>query len=112
MNLSRGMPLRYTSSNRIASLIGNGIYTFIDQKTKYSDFFDENEMGFYKNINDLGKKIEILLSNPKKLQKFGRLGKKDILNYLTIRKLRKKLLILHFSLVYPKSIKYILQNKY
>ena len=69
-------------------------------------------MGFYKNINDLGKKIEILLSNPKKLQKFGRLGKKDILNYLTIRKLRKKLLILHFNLVYPKSIKYILQNKY
>ena len=112
LNLSRGMPLRYTSSNRIASLIGNGIYTFIDQKTKYSDFFDENEMGFYKNINDLGKKIEILLSNPKKLQKFGRLGKKSILNYLTIRKLRKKLLILHFNLVYPKSIKYILQNKY
>ena len=27
-NLSRGMPLRYTSSNRIASLIGNGIYTY------------------------------------------------------------------------------------
>ena len=44
LNLSRGMPLRYTSSNRIASLIGNGIYTFIDQKTKFSDFFDENEI--------------------------------------------------------------------
>ena len=45
LNLSRGKPLKYTSSNRIASLIGNGIYTFIDAKTKYGDFFNENEIG-------------------------------------------------------------------
>ena len=32
LNLSRGKPIKYTSSNRIASLIGNGIYTFIDKK--------------------------------------------------------------------------------
>ena len=38
LNLSRGMPLRYTSSNRIASLIGNGIYTFIDQKLNIQIF--------------------------------------------------------------------------
>ena len=92
LNLSRGMPLRYTSSNRIASLIGNGIYTFIDQKTKYSDFFDENEMGFYKNINDLGKKIEILLSNPKKLQKFGRLGKKKYFELFNNKKIAKEII--------------------
>ncbi len=92
LNLSRGMPLRYTSSNRIASLIGNGIYTFIDQKTKFSDFFDENEMGFYKNINDLGKKIEILLSNPKKLQKFGRLGKKKYFELFNNKKIVKEII--------------------
>tara|TARA_Y100000816_G_C26105676_1_gene587505 strand:- start:1681 stop:3759 length:2079 start_codon:yes stop_codon:yes gene_type:complete len=92
LNLSRGMPLRYTSSNRIASLIGNGIYTFIDQKTKFSDFFDENEMGFYKNINDLGKKIEILLSNPKKLQKFGRLGKKRYFELFNNKKIAKEII--------------------
>ena len=92
LNLSRGMPLRYTSSNRIASLIGNGIYTFIDQKTKFSDFFDENEMGFYKNINDLGKKIEILLSNPKKLQKFGRLGKKKYFELFNNKKIAKEII--------------------
>ena len=96
LNLSRGMPLRYTSSNRIASLIGNGIYTFIDQKTKYSDFFDENEMGFYKNINDLGKKIEILLSNPKKLQKFGRLGKKRYFELFNNKKITKEIIDFSF----------------
>ena len=30
LNLSRGKPLKYASSNRIASYMGNGILTFID----------------------------------------------------------------------------------
>ena len=65
LNLSRGKPIKYTSSNRIASLIGNGIYTFIDRKTKFNDFFNENEVGTYSNVNELGDKIENLLSNEK-----------------------------------------------
>ena len=54
LNLSRGKPLKYTSSNRIAALIGNGIYTFIDKKTNFKDFFNENEVGSYKDLDDLG----------------------------------------------------------
>ena len=75
LNLSRGKPIKYTSSNRIASLIGNGIYTFIDKKTKFTDFFNENEVGSYSNINELGNKIENLLSNEKKLYEYSRNGK-------------------------------------
>ena len=45
MNLSRGKPIKLTSSNRIASLIGNGIYTFIDSGTQYNSIFNENEVG-------------------------------------------------------------------
>ena len=75
LNLSRGKPIKYTSSNRIASLIGNGIYTFIDEKTKFTDFFNENEVGSYSNINELGNKIENLLSNEKKLYEYSRNGK-------------------------------------
>ncbi len=92
LNLSRGKPLKYTSSNRIASLIGNGIYTFIDYKTKFSDFFDENEMGFYKDINDLGTKIEHLLSNPKKYRKFGKLGKKRYFELFNNKKIVKDII--------------------
>ena len=66
LNLSRGHPLKYTSSNRIAALIGNGIYTFIDEKTKFHDFFNENEVGSYKNILDLGNKIEYFFKKSKK----------------------------------------------
>ena len=39
LNLSRGKPIKYYSSDRIAQLIGNGLLTFIDEKTKLGDFF-------------------------------------------------------------------------
>ena len=38
LNLSRGLPTKYYSSNRIASLMGNGLLTFIDRKTQMNDF--------------------------------------------------------------------------
>ena len=75
LNLSRGKPIKYTSSNRIASLIGNGIYTFIDKKTKFSEIFDEDEVGSYNTFDDLGSKIEFLLSNEKKINQYGKNGK-------------------------------------
>ena len=75
LNLSRGKPIKYTSSNRIASLIGNGIYTFIDSKTQFNKIFDEDEVGSYKNFDDLGSKIEFLLSNEKKINQYGKNGK-------------------------------------
>ena len=34
LNLSRGKPTKYYSSNRIASVMGNGLLTFIDKKFK------------------------------------------------------------------------------
>ena len=33
LNLSRGKPIKYYSSDRIAQLIGNGLLTLIDEKT-------------------------------------------------------------------------------
>ena len=53
LNLSRGKPIKYYSSDRIAQLIGNGLLTFIDEKTYLSDFFNKDEIIFYKNIDDL-----------------------------------------------------------
>ena len=57
LNLSQGRPLKFYSSDRIAQLIGNGILTFIDSKTGLNKIFKNNEVIFYKNINDLSKKI-------------------------------------------------------
>ncbi len=56
LNLSQGKPTKYYSSDRIAQLIGNGILTFIDIKTKLNKFFSNDEVVFYKSIDDLSKK--------------------------------------------------------
>ena len=76
LNLSRGKPIKYATSNRIASLVANGIYTFIDRKTKYDDFFDDSEMGFYKDEIDLVNKIEKLKSKEEKIYKYAKNGMK------------------------------------
>lgn len=68
LNLSRGNPIKYYTSNRIASLVGNGLLTFIDKKTEYNDFFTGKEVVFYSNLNDLSKKINFF-SNNEKLRK-------------------------------------------
>ena len=58
LNLSRGKPIKYYSSDRIAQLMGNGLLTFIHNDTKFNDFFTDKEMIFYKNISDLSEKIK------------------------------------------------------
>ena len=68
LNLSRGEAIKYYSSDRITQIVGNGLVCLIDEKTQYRNFFSDNEMVFYKNINDLSEKI-IRISNDDKLRK-------------------------------------------
>ena len=76
LNLSRGLPTKYYSSNRIASLMGNGLLTFIDKKTQMSDFFKNNEIIFYDGINDLSEKVSFYKKNEKIRIKIAKNGKK------------------------------------
>ncbi len=89
LNLSRGLPTKYYSSNRIASLMGNGLLTFIDKKTQMNDFFNNNEIIFYKGINDLSDKIKFYKKNEKSRIKIAKNGKKkyfDLFNELKTTK--------------------------
>ena len=76
LNLSRGKPIKYYSSDRIAQLMGNGLLTFIDKKTHYNDFFENDEMVFYKDINDLVEKIYKYKKDKKLLNKIAKKGHK------------------------------------
>ena len=76
LNLSRGLPTKYYSSNRIASLMGNGLLTFIDRKTQMNDFFNRNEIIFYDDINDLSEKIRFYKKNKESRIKIAKNGKK------------------------------------
>ena len=53
LNLSRGKPTRYYTSNRISSLIGNGLLTFIDKKTYLNDELNNIINTFNENIAKL-----------------------------------------------------------
>ena len=75
LNLSRGLPTKYYSSNRIASLMGNGLLTFIDQRTQMNDFFTNKEIVFYKNISDLSDKIKFYKTNEKSRINIAKNGK-------------------------------------
>jgi len=76
LNLSRGLPTKHYSSNRIASLMGNGLLTFIDKKTCLDDFFNKKEIVFYNNLDDLATKILYYKKNDKIRKKISYNGKK------------------------------------
>jgi hypothetical protein len=90
LNLSRGKPTKYYSSNRIASLLGNGLLTFIDKKTQLDDFFiNEKEVIFYNNINDLASKIKFYSKNDKLRKKIANNGKKKYFKLFDGNKISK-----------------------
>ena len=76
LNLSRGKPTKHYSSNRIASLMGNGLLTFIDDKVQMNSFFSKNEIIFYNNIDDLVSKVKFFSKNDKQRIKIAKNGKK------------------------------------
>ena len=81
LNLSRGEAIKYYSSDRITQIIGNGLVCLIDEKTQYRNFFNDKEMVFYKNINDLSNKI-LRIANDDKLRKtIARNGKSKYMKY-------------------------------
>ena len=81
LNLSRGEPVKYYSSDRIVQIIGNGLVALIDEKTQYSNFFSDNEMVFYKNINDLSSKIIQIANDEKLRKKIGKNGKEKYFKF-------------------------------
>jgi len=100
LNLSRGEPVKYYSSNRIASYTANGIATLIDIRTNYNKFFNDDEMIFYKNFKDLSKILNEEKFNEKKINSIGKKGKARYLkifnnylvsNFILAKTLNKKI---------------------
>ena len=81
LNLSRGEPIKYYSSDRITQIIGNGLVTLIDDKTFYRDFFNNNEMVFYSNLNDLAEKIQKISKDEKLRKLIAKKGKDKYMKY-------------------------------
>jgi len=93
LNLSRGKPIKYYSSDRLAQLMGNGLLTLIDEKTFYSDFFTKKEIITYKNYNDLVESIYRYKKNDKERKLIARNGRKKYLKYFNSSLVAKFILL-------------------
>ena len=89
LNLSRGNPTKHYSSNRIASLMGNGLLVFIDQKVKMNNFFNSKEIVSYNSIPDLADKIKYYKNNDKIRIKIAKKGKEKYFKLFNETKISK-----------------------
>ncbi len=103
LNLSRGEPIKYYSSDRITQIIGNGLVTLIDEKTYYRDFFNDEEMVFYKNVGDLAEKITKISKDEKLRRKIGKKGKQKYLKFFNSTQVAKYIIKKTFDQSNKKS---------
>tara|TARA_B100000686_G_C16394833_1_gene764287 strand:- start:278 stop:781 length:504 start_codon:yes stop_codon:yes gene_type:complete len=96
LNLNRGKSKKYSCSNRIASLMGNGLLTFMDDQKQFDHFFSKNEIIFFNNEVDLMEKLNYYKINSKKRidiakkgqEKYFRLfNEKNVAEYIVKRSL-------------------------
>ena len=74
LNLSRGKPIKYYSSDRIVQIIGNGLLCFINKKTDINKLIPDNCAVYYKNTNDLVNKIHYYKENLNQMKSIAKRG--------------------------------------
>jgi len=107
LNLTRGKPLKYLTSNRIASLIGNGLLTFIDRKTKLDNFFNKNEVVFYSSLQDLAEKINHFKGNDKARIKIAKNGRRKYFELFECQKISDYIISKSFKRENSKRLKWM-----
>ena len=107
LNLTRGKPLKYLTSNRIASLIGNGLLTFIDKRTQLSNFFNGNEVIFYSGLEDLANKINFYKSNDKKRIDVAKKGRRKYFDLFECQKVANYIISKSFNREISKKLKWM-----
>ncbi len=82
LNINRGKPIKYYSSDRIALLIANGLLTFLQKGYGYEDFFnDKEDVVFFENKDDLSELINYYSKNFSKRAKISFNGKNKYFDY-------------------------------
>ena len=89
LNLSRTNSVKYYTSNRVYSLIGNVLKTFIDIKTQLNDFFSDDEVIFYKNVKDLSEKLNYFKENNQLRKKIAENGQKKYFKFFNSKLIAK-----------------------
>jgi glycosyltransferase involved in cell wall biosynthesis len=102
LNLSQGNPTKYYSSDRFAQLIGNGLLVMIDEKTKFNDFFNKDEIVLYKNISDLAEKTIKFVTDDKLRKKIAKKGRDKYFKYFNSTNIADFIIKKTFTLKHKK----------
>ena len=77
LNINRGSPIKYYSSDRIALLMANGLLTFLQKGYSYENFFEnEKEAIFFDGKDNLSELITYYANNFSERSKISYNGKK------------------------------------
>ena len=74
LNISRGKYQNKYSSDRISSLIGNGLLVFINQNTNFQNVLSKKDVVCYRNKKDLIQKLKYYNTNNKERIKIAKSG--------------------------------------
>jgi len=110
VNLSRGNPIKYYSSDRITQLIGNGLLTFIHKDTHYNNFFASDEVVFYSDLSSLSEKIQKYSRDDFLRKKIAKKGKLKYMKYFNSTIVADFIIKNTFGFNYEKN-KYLWENK-
>jgi hypothetical protein len=109
LNLSQGSSLKFYTSDRFAQLVGNGILTFVDVKTKLNKLFSNNEIVFYKNLRDLSLKLNRFKNANKLRNSIAKNGMKKYHKYMNSKIVSKY--IINKTLNIQSKEKFFWENK-
>ena len=103
VNLSRGNPIKYYSSDRITQLIGNGLLTFIHKDTMYNNFFSNKEVVFYSSLIDLSTKIQKYAQDDSARRKIAKSGKEKYMKFFNSTIIADYIIKNTFNIDYSKN---------
>ncbi len=83
LNISRGNYQHKYSSDRISSLIGNGLLVFINKKTDFQKILSNKEVVYYSDTSDLIKKIKYYSQHDSKRKKIAQQGYQKYHRYMS-----------------------------
>ena len=109
LNLSQGEPLKFYSSDRISQLVGNGILTFVDKRTKLDKIFKKDEVIFYNGVKDLIEKIIKYKNYDKLRNKIAKKGMTKYHKYMNSKLVAEFMINKSFNINYKK--KFFWENK-
>jgi len=108
LNLSRGKPVKYYSSDRIAQLLGNGLLTFVHKDTMFGNFLSSKEIVLYNNLEDLSEKINRFKQDKHLRKKIARNGKASYFRNFNSTKVAKYIIDKTFEV--DSKDRYIWEN--